>query len=85
MTDAKKPRELTEQEFHWLYLEGKPVNQSYAATTIHKDRLIELMDMKKDFHKLLIRIANLREGLKQLRTDKIAIELLKQDDEAKNE
>lgn len=106
MTDAKKPRELTEEEFYWLHLEGRKIPCSIQSTAVPCDRLIELMDMKAKYDelenkgKLLCvgfgnemmkvkhlekRIEKLREGLKQLRTDKIAIELLKQDDEAMNE
>lgn len=56
MTDAKKPRELTAQEFHWLHLEGRKIPCSIQSTAVPCDRLIELMDMKKDYDKLLVRL-----------------------------
>lgn len=82
MTDAKqKPREFwisDPEEF------SEDVIFNDQKYTNDDSRYIHVIE-KAYVDKLLVRIEKLREGLKQLRTDKIAIELLKQDDEAKNE
>lgn len=99
MTDAKqKPRKLTEQEIAWIYSDIQSINHEIYAPyfygfSIPENRLVELMDMKSNYDKLLVRIEKLREGLVKIADEQLSDEdtraicsinkLIEQDDEAK--
>lgn len=64
MTPAA-PRELTEEEFIYLYVEDIPINASYAAKAIPTSKLIELLDTRNQFEAERAKVAKLVEALKE--------------------
>lgn len=58
-----KERDLTDEEMFWLYVENREINASYAAKTIPKDRLIDLMDIRARSEKLEAALAVAEDAL----------------------